>query len=136
MIISQNAARLNINNTPSVMVINRLKNTCEHIERIRELTEKPILVSSGYRSFNLNKAIGGSLNSQHVFGEAADITCPSYGTPFELARLIKENILELEVDQLIYEFRSWVHVSFARNPRHQVLTISEMGNWYKPGLFV
>jgi len=135
MIVSQTAARLGISNLPSDEVIARLKYTCIHLELLRELTGHIVLISSGFRSRELNLAIGGSVDSQHMTGEAADIICPGYGTAFELAKLVKANIINLRVDQLIYEYKAWVHVSFTKNPRHQVFTITKRSDGYKAGLF-
>ena len=77
----------------------------------------PIAVTSGYRSRELNKEIGGSLTSQHSKGEALDIDADVYGgyTNKEIFDFIKDN---LEFDQLIYEYGTdtnpdWVHVSLA-----------------------
>jgi len=135
MVISQTAARLGISNLPSNDQMSRLKYTCLHLELVRDLIKKPIIVLSGFRSKNLNFAVGGSKMSQHMHGEAADIISPEYGTPFEMARAIKSNIIKLRIDQLIYEYRSWVHVSFTKNPRHQVLSITDRVDGYKAGLF-
>lgn len=84
----------------------------------------PIRVSSGYRSPELNKAIGGAQNSQHSVGEALDLQALN-ATNKELFLFIKDN---LPFDQLIWEFGSdanpeWVHVSHKQNSnnRKQVL---------------
>jgi hypothetical protein len=73
-------------------------------------------VSSGYRSAELNKAIGGSVRSQHVEGRALDLDADVFGgcTNSEIFECIRENV---EFDQLIWEFGDqnnpdWVHVSF------------------------
>lgn len=123
---SDTAARKGIDNTPPATVIEALKNTALGLERIRTLVGKPINVSSGYRSPKLNAAVGGQSASQHTRGEAADITVPGMPVP-ELARVIADNRIALGVDQVILEFSSWVHVSFAENPRHAVLTIDREG---------
>ena len=73
-------------------------------------------VSSGFRSFDLNVAIGGSQNSQHSKGEAADFECPEYSN-YEVAKWIANN---LSFDQLILEgfdeenpYDGWIHCSYA-----------------------
>jgi hypothetical protein len=100
--------------------------TAEHIENFKKLAEKvfqpirdhfavPIRISSGYRSAALNKAIGGSLSSQHCSGEAIDIDMDGTSiTNAQVFNFIKDN---LEFDQLIWEFGTdknpdWVHVSY------------------------
>ena len=47
---------------------------------------KPVLISSGYRSPKLNKAIGGSSTSAHMSGLAADFSCPGFGTPLAICK--------------------------------------------------
>ena len=77
----------------------------------------PIHISSGYRSAELNKCIGGSSTSQHCNGEAIDIDMdgsPNGVTNKMVFDYIKDN---LEFDQLIWEFGTsenpdWVHVSY------------------------
>ena len=77
---------------------------------MREWYGKPIIVNSGYRCEALNKAIGGAKSSQHMLGEAADITVGSKEENEKLFDYIKDN---LEFDQLINESDfSWVHVSY------------------------
>ena len=75
----------------------------------------PMIVTSGYRSPRLNRAIGGQRNSQHCRGEAADII-PARAGLFELYNFIGF-ASGLSFDQLIYEFGVWVHVSYS--PRHR-----------------
>lgn len=131
LIHSQTAARRNIDNRPTDAVLVNMKNIlCPGLEQVRELLGKPILISSGYRSPRLNASIGGSVKSQHMEGLAADFTCPGYGSPLMVAQLIKKS--GIEFDQLLYEFDSWVHISFAKHPRRQVLTIDARGT--RPGL--
>jgi zinc D-Ala-D-Ala carboxypeptidase len=85
------------------------------------------LLSSGYRSVALNKAVGGSATSQHSKGEAIDIDMDGHKGPTnaEVFNYIKEN---LNFDQLIWEFGSktspdWVHVSYKKGgpQRKQIL---------------
>lgn len=121
---SATASRLGIPNTPSLSVTHNLILLCNHIlQPLRNAYGKPIIVNSGYRSPELNKAIGGAKNSQHMRGQAADIKGSGGTIPQEnrhLFELIQK--LNLPFDQLIDEKNySWIHVSFSDNPRHQVL---------------
>lgn len=93
------------------------------LDKVREWYGKPITVTSGYRSFNLNNAINGSKTSQHSKGQAADIVGQSSVDNASLFNYIKNN---LAFDQLIWEKGddlnpAWVHVSFSPNNRKQVL---------------
>jgi hypothetical protein len=123
VIRSETAKRRGISNMPTPEHIENFKKLAANIfQPIREHFGKPILISSGYRSAELNKAIGGSLSSQHCSGEAIDIDMDGTDiTNKQIFDYIKDN---LTFDQVINEFDySWVHVSFAanRSQRKQVL---------------
>lgn len=118
---SQEAVRRGIDNTPDANVLANLQMLAAGLERVRSLLGYPVDVSSGYRCPKLNTAIGGSRNSQHIQGLAADFTSRLYGHPFDICKLIEENKYQVGFDQLIYEGR-WVHISFADTPRLEVLT--------------
>lgn len=124
LIRSESAKRNGISNMPTEEHIANFKLLAEKVfEPIRNNFRCPIHISSGYRSAELNKAIGGSLTSQHCKGQAVDIDMD--GTPNGVTNkmvfdYIKDN---LEFDQLINEFDySWVHVSYTNgNNRGQIL---------------
>ena len=113
LVCSQTAARKNLDNTPSDLVIANLKLLCENIlEPLRTLFDCPIHIDSGYRSIAVNQAVGGSATSQHCLGKAADLIIPSLSVS-EVNTKIKEAVKNgLPVDQLIREYESWNHVSF------------------------
>ncbi len=114
---SLTAKRLGINNEPDEWVTENLRQTAVNVfQPVRDCLGVPIHVSSGYRSPELNKAIGGSVRSQHVEGRALDLDADVFGgcTNSEIFECIRENV---EFDQLIWEFGDqnnpdWVHVSF------------------------
>lgn len=118
--VSETAARKGIDNTPNASVIASLTELATHIlDPLREKLGVPVLVTSGYRSVELNKAIGGAGTSQHCKGEAADIHVNGM-TIRELATAIRS--FNLPYDQLIEEFGSWVHVSYSpRNLRQYLI---------------
>jgi hypothetical protein len=127
MIASERAKRKGISNQPTAEHIENMKVLAQHIfQPIREHFGKPIHVSSGYRSKNLNKAIGGSQTSQHSKGQAMDIDMDGSDiSNRDIFMFIKDN---LEFDQLIWELGTkgnpdWVHVSYNTNgnQRKQVL---------------
>lgn len=92
------------------------------LDPLRLFYGKPININSGYRCPELNKKVGGVWNSQHLTGEAADITTGSKLENQHLARMIVE--LKLPFDQLIDEAGyAWVHISHKRdgNNRGQIL---------------
>lgn len=117
-------ARLNgIDNTPSQQVINNLTALVDNVlDPLREAWGKPIHVNSGYRCKALNTAVGGVPASQHMLGEAADITAGSREANRQLYSLMRQ--LKLPVDQAIneYDFR-WIHVSYGPRHRHHYFAI-------------
>tara|TARA_Y100000310_G_scaffold125504_1_gene124307 strand:- start:145 stop:600 length:456 start_codon:yes stop_codon:yes gene_type:complete len=135
---SSTAERMGIENQPNF----------EHLVALTILTKEilqpvrdkfgVVTVTSGYRSPELNSAIGGSSKSQHCNGEAADFECFSVSNP-ELAKWIQDN---LDFDQLILEYyvagdphSGWVHCSYSRfgDNRKKVLN-KQKGKGYEPGL--
>ena len=105
---------LSVDNS-EIIITNITRLVVEVLDPARELLGKPISVSSGYRSEKLNKAVGGANTSQHLLGEAADITC--YNNKY-LFDIIKQNLI---FDQLILEESTingkkveWVHVSYRK----------------------
>jgi len=110
-----------LSNIPSGEQMEKIKLLCEKVfEPLREWVDAPIKINSIFRSVMVNKAIGGSSNSQHMAmdGAAMDID-DSYGhkTNAEMFNWIKEN---LTFDQLIWEFGddnnpNWVHVSYRQH---------------------
>jgi hypothetical protein len=127
---SQTAARNGVRNAPnegSPAMANLLR-TAEVMEKVRTiLYDKPVLISSGYRSPRLNTMVGGSRNSAHTHGLACDFTCPGFGTPLAVCLELEGRMVELGIDQLIYEFMTWVHLGLSDKPRHQTLTIDTRG---------
>lgn len=120
MIQSDTAKSRDIENIPNWDQINALTNLVKYVlDPLRSLYKKAIRVSSGFRSEALNEAVNGSKTSQHAKGEAADITAGSKKENMKLFQLIKDN---LTFDQLIDESDySWIHVSFTKNNRNQIL---------------
>lgn len=104
---SNTANRLHIDNTPNdVEVIENINNTLEQLESIREVYGEPIIITSGYRCEELNRAVGGVKNSHHLRGYAADIIVK--GDMMKLYNLIKDNF---KYTQLIWE-GTWIHYSY------------------------
>jgi hypothetical protein len=129
--VSANAVRLGLDNTPPADIIERMKVTARQLERVRAiLGDKPLVISSGYRSSAVNRSAGGAKASAHLSGYAIDFTCPTFGTPLQIAQRI--NVVGVAFDQLIHEYGRWVHISFDPQRRGQLLTID--GQSTRPGL--
>ena len=130
---SETAKRRGINNTPSGEHLENFKKLAENVfEPIREHFGVPIHISSGYRSKELNSAIGGSSTSQHCQGEAIDIDMDGTSiTNAQIFHFIKDNLV---FDQMIWEFGTdknpdWVHVSYESTgkQRKQILKAVKSG---------
>ncbi|MNH24280.1 Peptidase M15 [compost metagenome] len=131
MTLSETAARQDIDNQPDSRALDNLRRLCATLEQVRELVGAPVMVSSGFRSVELNAVIGGSAASAHTEGLAADFNVPGL-TPAALARRVADS--NLQFDQLILEYDQWVHLSLAAGrPRRQLLTVRK-GSGYLPGL--
>ncbi len=107
-------------NTITNEVYSNLYNLCHYVlEPVRIASGLPIHVNSGYRCYHLNKCVGGSPTSQHLKGQAADITCSDNLTLFRCLQT-------LEFDQLIwYGDRNhaprFIHVSFSSGNNRKML---------------
>ncbi len=141
---SQTAARHGINMSviEGGIIYSNLRNLCLNVLQPLRNHFGTVHITSGYRPPKLNKRIGGSSNSQHLYGLAADIVVPGV-SPLEVAQWIKANCKGY--DQVIHEFGEWVHVSVAsrnRAARNQSLTAIKVPRRFRkpktvyvPGLF-
>ena len=117
---SETASRMGRPIVPDQAIVDALTALCENVlQPLRDAIGVTIQITSGYRPSWLNAVIGGSTTSQHMRGEAADINAVGY-TPLQLCEKIVE--LGLPFDQLIQEFDSWTHVSYAVPQRRSILT--------------
>jgi hypothetical protein len=132
---SETAKRKGISNMPTPEHLENFKNLAINIfEPIRKHFGKPIHISSGYRSKQLNTAIGGSLTSQHCSGEAIDIDMDGSANGITNKQVFDYIKQHLNFDQLIWEFGTsanpdWVHVSYKTNgkQRKQILKAVKQG---------
>lgn len=127
---SETAVRRGIDNTPSLTVIDNLQALVDNV--LQPVRDKlgPVVITSGYRSPQLNTAIGGSPTSDHCLGMAVD--CEVLGMDNKVfARWVEEN---LKFTQLILEFYTeglpdsgWVHISYdPKDLKCQVLTAKKV----------
>lgn len=132
---SQTAVRLGIRNDPPPAVLENLRRLARVMEDVRAILGGAVLISSGYRSQELNEAVKGSKSSAHIRGLAADFTAPGYGTPRECALAISRSAVEF--DQLIVEGGRWVHLGLSEHEaRKEVLTATfgPLGTSYARGI--
>ena len=85
------------------------------LEPVRDMVRTPIIITSGYRSPQVNKIVGGVDNSQHMSGCAADFHVKGYNT-FKMYEVFLYIFNTLEFDQLIYyPSKNIIHVSYVEN---------------------
>ena len=133
---SQTATRKGIKNKAGSGEIKNLGDLCyEVLEPVRVKFDKPVTITSGYRSPELSEAIGSKATSQHCLGEAVDMEVIGVSN-LQVALWIENNV---DFDQLILEFYTgeansgWIHVSYKDGSnRKQVLTYD--GKSYTNGL--
>lgn len=120
-------------NTPNDQEVQNLIKTAVQMEAVRALLgNNPVVVSSGFRSERVNRAVGGSSTSAHRSGEAVDFVCVGFGNVTQVCHAIANS--SIPFDQLIWE-GSWVHIGFRHHgkPRRQVMT-KRPGQPYVNGL--
>lgn len=122
---SSTAIANKMDNNPGRLELENLKKLCNNIlQPIRDKYGKSIYVNSGYRNPFVNRVVGGSTSSQHLKGEAADITVGSKEGNRRLFDLIVQMIenKEITVGQLIDEKDyKWIHISLPYRKVNQIL---------------
>lgn len=125
----------NIDNTlPQGLMSNALL-TLNMLERIRSYLSivkgapVAITISSGYRCQALNDAIGSRDSSNHRQALAVDWNARSFGTPLEVCSVLKTQVDNLDIGQLIHEFGTWIHTGVPRPDKqiNRIITISSAG---------
>lgn len=129
--VSATAQRELISNVPTKRAMMSLRYLVKNLlDPLREYVGRPVRITSGYRSEQLNRLIGGSSTSQHMLGEAADIKCGDLPAELLADLIIKSG---LDFGQLIWYSQSrggHVHIS-CRDPLHQreVLSAPSAGGY-------
>lgn len=122
---STEAKELGIDNTMPSIYYNNAINLAKYIlEPIRQYFGMPFTPSSWYRCEALNKLVGGEKDSQHLTGQAADISVPKISL-MALAEYIRDN---LDFDQVILE-KSWIHVSYCKNNNRKEVLRNDNGKY-------
>lgn len=122
MTISGTAIRHGWKNEPDDLAIQNLQLLCENVLEPLRARFGVIRITSGYRSVQVNKAVGGVEFSQHRYGQAADVFVPNMEVGKKMFEFIRENT---DFDQCIYEYekktgRHWLHLSYnVEGNRHQ-----------------
>lgn len=127
---SDTATRLGIGNALPEHLRDEARQTLEMAERIRaHLGGKPLFITSGYRSPELNRILNSRPTSDHLQAAAIDFICPAFGSPIEVCFALQGVLDSLGIGQLIHEFGRWVHVSrsLPSRPVNRLITIDRQG---------
>ena len=120
-----------IDNTPPIEAIDNLRALSQAVlQPIRNHYCAPLRITSGYRCLRLNRAVGGAKASQHVCGEAADISLDGLALEDLMAWIVNDS--KLPFDQVILE-PNWIHIAFTtrHDPRYEaLLKVSGGYKWY------
>ena len=114
---STKARELHIDNSPfSYETVNNHTNLIENLlDPLREVWNAPIIITSGYRSDALNKAVGGSKTSAHRYGLAADVVPKDMADFDKFVAFVKDYLKDKDYDQLILEQKGgsrWLHIGY------------------------
>lgn len=119
-----------IDNAPNAAQLDNLRLLAGTLEEVRALLgNQPIIISSGFRSGALNRAVGGSATSSHGHGLAVDFVCPQHGHVMRICEAIRDS--GIQFDQLIYEQGNteWVHLGIDPRLRRQVMSWSKSAGY-------
>ena len=129
--MTKSSSHPEVYNIPSHEAIANLKRVCGWLEVLRKRNGKPIIINSGYRSPQLNRAVGGASNSNHLTGCAVDIRVTGFEQVFRFAAILLDYADEThqEFDELLVERNRfgaiWLHFAVRfRGNRHKVLYIN------------
>jgi hypothetical protein len=126
---SATAKQMHIINAPGVDEVCNLCALVHHVlQPLRDAMGEAIKIGSGYRCPQLNKAVGGVSNSQHVKGEAADLCID--GDMKKGKRWFEWIKSHCDFDQLIMEHNAkgtyWVHVSYRADGKNRRQVIENL----------
>ena len=117
-----------IENVPNEEQVNNLKRLCGWLEQLRRRWnniygdgDDPVIINNGFRSKEVNKAVGGVPTSNHLTGCAVDIRCIGIEQAIRYASLLLDisDLNKEDFDELLIEQKShiiWIH--FAVRPKN------------------
>lgn len=121
---SDTAEKYQVNNIPEdaqlSQVLGNIKALVSNVlDPLRAMIGRPIIITSGYRSQQVNELVGGSKTSQHLSGRAADIHVQDY-TPQQMEMVYRTIQMYYDFDQLIfYPSKNIIHVSWNGDKNRQ-----------------
>ena len=117
-----------IDNVPNEEQVKNLKRVCKWLEKLRKRWnniygegDDPIIINSGFRSPEVNKAVGGATLSNHLTGCAVDIRCIGIEQALRYAAILLDisDLNNEDFDELLIEQKThvnWIH--FAVRPKN------------------
>lgn len=115
---SEAALRNGWDNTPNGDEIANLTRLAQLLEQVKKAVGgKPVMINSGFRSKQVNDAVGSKDSSQHRLGCAADIRVPGM-TPKQVVEACIAAAVPF--DQIILEFDAWTHISVPNSPTYAI----------------
>jgi uncharacterized protein YcbK (DUF882 family) len=126
---SEVAERNGWDNCPNEAEIDNLRRLASLLQQVKAAVGgKPVMINSGFRSKQVNDAVGSKDTSQHRIGCAADIRVPGMKPREVVEACIAAGV---QFDQIILEFDSWTHISVPNaadgTPRGSKLIIDKKG---------
>lgn len=123
------AERNGWDNCPNEAEIDNLRRLASLLQQVKAAVGgKPVMINSGFRSKQVNDAVGSKDSSQHRIGCAADIRVPGMKPREVVEACIAAGV---PFDQIILEFDSWTHISVPNaadgTPRGSKLIIDKKG---------
>ena len=121
---SDAAEKYQVSNIPSdeelLAVLHNIKALVDNVlDPLRAMIGQPIIITSGYRSQQVNELVGGSKTSQHLTGKAADIHVQGY-TPQQMDVVYQTIQMCYNFDQLIfYPSKNIIHISWNGDKNRQ-----------------
>ena len=115
-----------IENVPNEAQVENLKRVCRWLERLRKRWndlygegDDPIIINSGFRSPEVNRAVSGATSSNHLTGCAVDIRCIGIEQALRYASILLDisDLNNEDFDELLIELKKgvvWIH--FAVRP--------------------
>ena len=127
------ATRHPVDNTPSEQAVANLKRlVADVLDPLREALGRPMRITSGFRSAEVNRLVDGAAQSQHLRGEAVDFKVDGVPSADVVAFLVR---LALPFDQAIWYDPSrggHVHVSHTLTRNRGEVLHARAGGGYVP----
>ena len=126
-----------IENVPNEAQVENLKRLCRWLEQLRRRWnnlygegDDPIVINSGFRSPEVNKAVGGVSTSNHLTGCAVDIRCIGMEQALRYAAILLDisDLNREDYDELLIEQKRnviWIHFAVKASCNRRRINLSK-----------